>query len=146
MTLPLWPRPEPPTSFAAFETLGSGVTVDPDLLTFIREHIRSVWALELLLLLRRQPDRAWTQDDLVRELRASATLIASNLEALERAALIVREEDGRCRYAPAAPALARLCDELELAYRERPVALINVIASPADKLQSLADAFRIRKP
>ncbi|HEX2559263.1 MarR family transcriptional regulator [Phenylobacterium sp.] len=122
------------------------MSVDPDLLTFIREHIRSVWALELLLLLKRNPERRWTPDELVRELRASASLITNNLDALQRAGLIALDEDGRCRYAPAGPVLDRLCNELEAAYRERPVALINVIASPPDKLQSLADAFRIRKP
>ena len=122
------------------------MSVDQDLLTFIREHIRSVWALELLLLLKRDPERRWTPDELVRELRASGPLISSNLEALERAGLSACDEDGRCRYAPAAALLDKLCNELEAAYRERPVALINVIASPPDKLQSLADAFRIRKP
>lgn len=122
------------------------MSVDQDLLSFIREHIRSVWALELLLLLKRDPERRWTPDELVRELRASAPLVANNLEALQRAGLTACEEDGRCRYAPAAPVLDKLCNELEAAYRERPVALINVIASPPDKLQSLADAFRIRKP
>lgn len=121
------------------------MSVDQDLLTFIREHIRSVWALELLLLLKRDPARSWTPDELVRELRASTPLIASNLEGLQRAGLTACDEDGRCRYAPAAPILDKLCNELELAYRERPVALINVIASPPDRLQSLADAFRIRK-
>ncbi|MFC3079267.1 hypothetical protein ACFODL_14310 [Phenylobacterium terrae] len=122
------------------------MSVDQDLLTFIREHIRSVWALELLLLLKRDPERRWTPDELVRELRASGPLIANNLEALQRAGLTACEEDGRCRYAPAAGVLDRLANELEANYRERPVALINVIASPPDKLQSLADAFRIRKP
>ncbi|MET0294303.1 MAG: hypothetical protein ABW042_04745 [Phenylobacterium sp.] len=116
------------------------------LLTFVREHIRSVWALELLLLLRRAPERNWTPDDLVRELRASGPLVSANLQALQNAGLIACDEAGRCRYAPAAEVLDRLCAELEAAYRERPVALINVIASPPDKLQSLADAFRIRKP
>jgi hypothetical protein len=122
------------------------LAVDQDLLSFIREHIRSVWALELLLLLKRTPERRWTPDELVRELRASGPLIANNLEALQRAGLTACEEDGRCRYAPASGLLDKLCNELEATYRERPVALINVIASPPDKLQSLADAFRIRKP
>jgi hypothetical protein len=122
------------------------LSVDQDLLTFIREHIRSVWALELLLFLKRDPDKSWSAEELVREMRASTPLISTNLEALQRAGLTVCDEAGRCRYAPAAEVLDRLCNELEAAYRERPVALINVIASPPDKLQSLADAFRIRKP
>lgn len=122
------------------------MSVAQDLLPFIREHIRSVWTLELLLLLKRTPARSWTPDELVRELRASGPLIATNLEALQRAGLTASDEAGRHRWAPASALLEKLRNELEAAYRERPVALINVIASPPDKLQSLADAFRIRKP
>ena len=116
--------------------------VEQDLLAFIREHVRSVWALELLLLLRRTPDRVWSPDELVRELRASTTLVNANLPALERAGLVVLTEEGRTRYSPAAPVLAQLCDRLEEAYRQRPVAVINMIAAPADRLQGLADAFK----
>jgi hypothetical protein len=40
--------------------------------------------------------------------------------------------------------LGGLCDQLEQAYRERPVAIVNLIAAPRDPLQSLADAFKFR--
>jgi hypothetical protein len=40
--------------------------------------------------------------------------------------------------------LGRLCEALERAYRERPVAVINAIASPRDRMQSFADAFRLK--
>jgi len=119
------------------------VVFSPDLQSFIRESVRSVWALELLLLLRRQPDRRWTSDDLVKELRASTSLVSENLAGFERAGLVACE-DGACRFAPASPVLVQLCDELDQAYRERPVAVINVIASSKDKLQTLADAFKLK--
>jgi hypothetical protein len=118
---------------------------DPDLAAFVREHLRSVWALELLLLLRRDPERCWTAPDLVRELRGSTGLVNDNLARLERGGLAVREEDGRFRYRPAAPVLDALCERLETAYRQRPVAIVNLIAAPRDPLQSLADAFRFRR-
>lgn len=119
--------------------------VDHDLLGFIREHIGSVWALELLLLMRRQPDRDWAAQDLVAELRASTSLVGDNLVRLQRAGLISSTDDGRFRFAPAGPALTGLCDELDAAYRQRPVQVINAIAAPPDKLQALADAFRIKR-
>lgn len=119
--------------------------VDQDLLGFIREHIGSVWALELLLLMRRQPDREWAAESLVAELRASTTLVNDNLARLQRAGLVVTTDSGRYRFSPAAPALASLCDELDSAYRQRPVQVINAIAAPPDKLQTLADAFRIKR-
>lgn len=111
---------------------------------FIRLHFRSVWALEILLFLRRDPERLWTVDEVVRELRASTSLVARNLQVLERAGLVVVEQPGLCRFAPASPLIAQLCDRLEEAYRERPVAIINLISAPVDQLRQLADAFRFK--
>ena len=54
------------------------------------------------------------------------------------------DEDGRYTFAPVSPVLAALCDQLAEVYAERPVTVINAIVSPPDKLQDLADAFRIR--
>jgi hypothetical protein len=145
----LFLSPKVPVTSLGFGLFGAGicqpVSVDQDLLGFIREHIRSVWALELLLLLRRQPpERRWAVEDLVAELRASTNLVTDNLARFERAGLVATEDDGRTRFAPAAPTLAKLCDELDAAYRQRSVAVINAIVSPPDKLQALADAFRIK--
>ena len=116
----------------------------PDLAAFVREHMRSVWAVEVLLLLRREGGRCWTAEQLVHELRASAGLVATNLATFEAAGLAVRDEDGRWCYRPASPALDGLAAALEQAYRERPVAIINLIATPPDPIQGLADAFKWR--
>jgi hypothetical protein len=116
---------------------------DADLSAFVREHIRSVWALELLLLLRRDPDRCWAPADLVLELRASQMLVVDNLQRLEHAGLVVPDEAGCFRYAPVNPALAVVCDALDAAYRQRPVAIVNMIAR-SGSLQSLADAFKFK--
>ena len=117
---------------------------DPELLELIRRSVRSVWALELLLLMRRERTRAWTADDLVTELRASHTLVADNLAMLEATGLVIGE-DGLYRYAPATPLLETLCARLEEEYRLRPVTVINAIAaSPNDRLHKLANAFRLK--
>ena len=118
--------------------------IDQDLLTFIHSSIRSVWALELLLLMRRERERTWTGDALARELRANERLVGEVLGDFETSGLVSRS-DGGFAYAPAAPVLAELCDRLEAAYRERPVGLVKAImAAPKDKLQIFADAFRFR--
>jgi DNA-binding IclR family transcriptional regulator len=117
---------------------------DIDLAAFVREHVRSVWALELLLLLKRTPERCWPADELVRELRASKTLVDANLQSFERSGLAVREDTGCYRYAPAAPMLDELASDLQFAYQQRPVATINLISRPSDPLQSLADAFKFK--
>lgn len=117
---------------------------DQDLAAFVREHVRSVWALELLLLLKRDPERCWAPAELVRELRASAGLVNDNLQRFERSGLAVRDDQGGYRYAPAAAVLGQLCDRLEAAYKQRPVAIVNLIAAPRDPVQSLANAFKFR--
>jgi hypothetical protein len=117
---------------------------DLDLAEFVREHVRSVWAVELLLALKNDPERCWMVDELVRELRASTPLVSTNLQAFERSGIAVRDDQGCYRYAPASPLLNELCNNLESAYRERPVAIINLIAQPRDPIQSLADAFKLR--
>ena len=120
------------------------MTGDPDGLSFIREHIRSVWALELLLKLKADPERCWSADALVEAMRANHALVDDNLAALVAAGLAVPDDAGCFRYRPAAPALARLCDELEETYRVRPVTVIRWISAPAERLKSLADAFRFK--
>ena len=117
---------------------------DPELAAFAREHIKSVWAVELLLLLRRDAERRWAPEDLVRELRASSNLVRDNLAAFQRGGLAVEDEAGCWRYAPAGVLLDDLARRLEAAYRERPVSIINLIAAPPDPIQGLADAFKWR--
>jgi len=116
--------------------------LDQDLLNFIRSSIRSVWTLELLLLLRRE-SKEWTSSELVRELRASTTVVETSLESLQASGLISCHE-GRCAYRPAAPVLDELCGALERAYAEQPVRIVNEILSPKSKMQGFADAFRLK--
>lgn len=121
--------------------------VDEDLLAFVRSTVRTVWSLELLILLRRDRSRSWTEAELVRELRASTTSIAQALAAFETAGLITRSADGLLSYAPASAALDLICERLEKIYQERPLAVVNAImAAPDERLRSFADAFRIKPP
>lgn len=117
-------------------------TLSPEQLAFIRRSLKSVWALELLLLLRAHRERSWTTAELVGELRASDSLVSGILEDFRRHGLVGGE--GGWRYVANAPD-ADLCDQIESLYRERPITLIKAISTPPDRLQALADAFRIKK-
>jgi DNA-binding IclR family transcriptional regulator len=119
------------------------VTDDRDIAGFVREHISSVWALELLLILLRGNARAWTVAQLVTELRGSPSLVVDNLARFERSGLVVRAEGDGWRFAPANALMATLVEDLAAAYRERPVSIINIIARP-DPIQGLADAFKLK--
>lgn len=105
--------------------------------------MRSVWAVELLLVLRREPGRCWSAEQLVAELRASLNLVQDNLAAFERSGLAMCNDAQEWCYAPANPLLESLASRLEAAYREKPVRIINLIARP-DPIQGLADAFKWR--
>ncbi|HEX8662263.1 MAG TPA: hypothetical protein VF686_10400 [Brevundimonas sp.] len=117
--------------------------VEPELAAFIEAAVPSVWALEALIVLKRDPKIAWATDDLVTEMRASTTLVADCVRVLQRAGLVI-EQSGSVQYAPASPALAALADALQDAYRQRPVAIVKMItARRTDPLKGFADSFRL---
>ena len=120
------------------------MATDDQLLQFIRVHIKSVWALEILLLLIGDAGNAWSEEAIVRELRAVRGLVGANLVSLERTGVVIREESGAFRFAPANQHLSELSSQLAEAYRERPVSIINIIAAPEDCLLLLADAFKFK--
>lgn len=113
-----------------------------ELTAFIEAVIPSVWALELLILVRGDSSRAWTPAALVAALRASDRLVADILQAFGRTGLIFEEGD-EVRYAPPPP-VDRLCAELEAAYRQRPVSVVNaIVRQRSGALSTFADAFRL---
>lgn len=109
--------------------------------------IASVWGLELLLLLRREPTRRWASDELVSELRSSRLIVDSSLDRLERGGLVDRDEAGTVSFSPANVQLEGLIEAIEGEYRLRPDYVRRSIVAGADnKLNSFANAFILRKP
>ena len=116
-----------------------------DVKNFLQTSVPSVWTLEMLLLLRRAPDRMWSAEELIRELRASALVVAQACAALSLAGLAVEESSGRYRFQPARPELARMVDRLAALYAEFPYAVTQaILAAPSTKIRTFADAFRFR--
>jgi len=117
-----------------------------DVERFIRDFIKSVWHLELLLLLRRDASRRWSAESLVRELRSSLLIVADALKELDRAALLARDEEGHHYYAPTTPQLDELVRRIEVAYATLPTVVTQTIwSAPSSKIQIFADAFRLKK-
>jgi hypothetical protein len=113
---------------------------------FLRDNFRSVWSLELLLHIARESDRSFTSGDLVGILRASPAIVDQGLVGLVAAGLVVTEDDGRVRYAPANPELHALVEGVKDEYALRPDAVRRVIvAGAASGASAFADAFRLRK-
>ncbi len=123
--------------------------MDAGLITFIRTHIDSVEQLEVLLLMRNDPSKGWSAADVSRQLRSSPVSAALRLEKLTALRLIVKTEPSQhtftFRYEPSTPELADRVTALSEAYLVRRVTVIDLIFSnPVEKIQSLADAFKIR--
>ena len=101
--------------------------------------------MELLLRLQKSREQVWDPEELVRELRASASVVKDGLSTLEAAGLAAHDGAGLWRYAPASEAFDRLTTELATVYRERPTAVTQALFARTDRLRSFADAFRLRK-
>lgn len=119
--------------------------LDPQLLNFVRSSVTSIWALELLLLMRRAAPGGLTRDELVQHLRATPNLIDRLLDQLMAAQLVEKNGDA-FRFHCAAPELEALCESLAVAAEERPIALRDaIIAMPREKLRDFSDAFRFKE-
>jgi hypothetical protein len=115
-----------------------------DLSRFIASSFRSVWALELLLLLKRD-DRLWSPPELITMLRASDLVVNKALEELLAAGLVTLEAGG-ARYMPVSTEISRCVDELEKLYSVRPDAVRReIVSATASGATAFADAFKLRK-
>lgn len=115
-------------------------------LEFVRRRVPSAWALELLLLLHREPS-PWSREALVRELRGTLELVMQNLAVLISGGLAAETEDGRYAYRPQTPELAALVDGLAGLYTEKPITVLRTIfTTPSDRIRLFADTFSFRKP
>jgi hypothetical protein len=113
---------------------------------FIRSTVRSLWELEALLVLSGDHCRTWSADELALELGAGPALVAGILAKL-RDLGIARQKGERFRCDPASADLRRAVDQLRAAYAARPLAIAKAItAARSEKIQTIADAFRIRPP
>jgi len=139
-------RHGPASSATVSPRVAIAVTEMLELLSFIRRSVRSVWALELLLLIRRPPVRTWSTGELVVELRASEAVVNGVLGGFVRDGVVAPEAEGGFRFASGVAALDEICEALAETYRERPTAVIKAIAAPDDQLTTLAAAFRLRDP
>jgi hypothetical protein len=115
-----------------------------DLLRFIGSSFRSVWALELLLILKRER-RSWSHDELVSTMRASELVVSKAVDALVAGGL-ASVEGQDVTYMPINDDVAKCVDQLEELYAVRPDAVRRAIVSATSSgASAFADAFKLRK-
>ena len=119
--------------------------LDQNLLAFVRKSIPSVWALELLLLLRRAAPGYLRPDELVQLLRATPRLIDRLLAQFIADGLVAKNESGAVRFECIRSELEDLCEQLAQTSESSPVALRDaIISAPSEKLRDFSDAFRFK--
>jgi hypothetical protein len=115
---------------------------------FIAQHIESLAELELLLTMRREPARNWSCFDLSRQLYVAPDVCTGILADLERRGFLQRDagDTNLFRYRSLSAEIDRLIDQLAILYQERRVAVItHIYSKPVKKVQTFADAFRLRR-
>jgi len=120
------------------------ISSDEDLLRFVAASFPSVWALELLLLLKGDR-RTWPRDELVSTLRASELVVTNAVDGLVIAGLASIEADGVC-YLPVNADVEQQVDQVAQLYRARPNAVRRVIVSAqSSSATAFAHAFKLRR-
>jgi hypothetical protein len=116
---------------------------EAEILTYARA-FKSIWTLEILLFLNLEHPRAVTAADLVRDMRASPSVVSQALQTLMAMGLVT-EDAGSFSFSPASPILAEFVAGVRDLHAKRPMAVTQAIFGPDDAVRQFADAFRIRK-
>jgi hypothetical protein len=113
---------------------------------FIKEQIRSLEQLEILLLLSSAPDKKWTEQAVYEVIKSSRASVTARLNELVSQKLLSTETAGVFTFSPESETVKRLVQELAVAYKQRPVRVVELLYSrPPDAVQEFAKAFKLRK-
>ncbi len=123
---------------------------------FLHDSVSSYEELEALLLLARECDRSWTDQQLADALKVPVAGITSALDGLAAVDGLLQVDTQAAprqfHYAPKSKMLRQVVEELATAYSEQRLAVVRLMSSNAlDRVRSsamrrLANAFRIERP
>lgn len=122
--------------------------ISQEVIDFINRYVDSVGHLEVLLLIRANPKKEWSPQEVGAEMRSNTAAAEKQLAQLHGYGLlsIADTPDLKYVYDPRTPLLRGIAEELALAYDSRRVAIINLIyGKPLENIKSFSDAFRFRK-
>lgn len=122
--------------------------LDNELREFIQQYISSVGQLDVLLLLRAEPDREWTVEEVTERLRTSESAAILHLQELQARGLVLVSQEGQAsfRFRPVSDWQRKMVEQLADCYGKYRVAVTSVIHSkPSSALQWFSDSFRLRE-
>jgi hypothetical protein len=115
---------------------------------FLSRYIHSLEELEVLLLLRRGADRAWSVAQVYEVIRSSERSLEKRLQIFAAEGFLVEEKGppSAFRYAPSSEELRSAVEQIATSYQLSRVRVIEAIFAPeVDPVQKFADAFKLRK-
>lgn len=125
-----------------------GNELSEELRQFIERYITSLEQLEILFLLYKEPNRAWTVEDVFNLTQTNLHSVAERLQLLVTLGFVAAEGTPKpvFRFHPASEAVAQRIAELRKAYSLSKYRVIEAIFSkPRDQAQIFADSFKLRR-
>jgi hypothetical protein len=124
-------------------------TLSDPLIRFVRDRLPSLEQVEIVLLLRADPTRAWSAPEVSDRLGTPGESTAMRLFLLASNGVLVFDGTGgvpRYRYGGADAATDALVSELAQAYEQQREAVYELIGTPTrDPIRSFSDAFKLKK-
>lgn len=113
---------------------------------FMKKYISSVSLLEVLLMLKRDPERSWSAQDISTEMRTNKSYASSQLAELIALKLVVpADREEAFRFDPLSPHSVVITELEELYINRRPTIINFIYAPPIDSIRDFANAFKIKK-
>ena len=116
----------------------------PEFRAFVNKFINSIEQIEVLLILRANPERVWNVDEISAIMRSTPNSIRSRLDALTAKKLSAAVPDEGFRYA-ASGRLDAMVEVLSEEYGQRRFSVIELVFSRPDAARQFADAFRLKE-
>ena len=113
---------------------------------FLKEKIRTVLRLEVLLLLHHHQPRAFTPLEVANELAFENDATAQELRELEAIGVVVRSKNDKSKYSyhPLTATLDSMVEELAAGYSRQRISILTVIlAQQRDRTRLFTEAFKI---
>lgn len=120
----------------------------PEAEEFIERAVDTIHQLEILVLLRRSPDRFWRLEEIAAALRMTSTTVASSVSGLHANGVLAADDANPVayRYEPRTIAVHAGVESLVVAYETDPLPVVKaVLNKPPHALRTFSDAFLFRR-
>lgn len=123
------------------------VSASAALRNFLQQRLTSIDQIEIMLLLMRDPARAWTAPEVAAAVGTPQESAAMRLFLLASGGLITFEAAGtpKYRYASGNAEADAMMSELARLYDTDRNGVAALVGAPPDPIRSFADAFRLKK-